>query len=380
MNNADKTAGITARQATVTARLALGCVACGAQAVTLTAVVQGGKSGVVGETGYVTSVVTGYLFSGNQFPFKGFPALMPADSNCLTISNNSNIAKGSSGTYGFLLSGPTPGAVLLVDGIGSWERKIVNGPVVSGTVAFTRGTWRNSWSSEVPGQVSTASTREGTASQGEAFVGCPNVHGIIYAVNLWDKFYDNNFSLLNVKFVIDAPVGGMAPGKYSLPAALYHYNSYSAPQLLLDGVNIQVPNYGCTLTAPTTVSLDNGANATSTITLVARCDAGTTAPVMAWLSATASGSSAGVATTPQQLCVANSSGNIFIRGSWSAAAPTCSASYMYFDGRNGYPLGGWNPGQPVDFGSVPISFRLCTTDDAAPGAYTAQATFSIVQR
>ncbi|MEA5217573.1 hypothetical protein [Enterobacter cloacae] len=53
---------------------------------------------------------------------------------------------------------------------------------------------------------------------------------------------------------------------------------------------------------------------------------------------------------------------------------------MYFDGRDGIVLGTVLPGQRVDFGAIPVSFRLCSSGQLTPGRYTAQAVLAVHQR
>lgn len=100
------------------------------------------------------------------------------------------------------------------------------------------------------------------------------------------------------------------------------------------------------------------------------------------LSAAASGVSRwlGVPAHPEWLGVANSAGTLAIRGNWSAGPPTCVNSDMYFDGRDGIVLGTVLPGQRVDFGAIPVSFRLCSSGQLTPGRYTAQAVLAVHQR
>lgn len=193
---------------------------------------------------------------------------------------------------------------------------------------------------------------------------------------------------MQVRFLVDAPAPGLAPGRYKSRSTMYARDftrDGASPPLsrVLGDVVVTVNNYGCTISAPAQITMNNAERSVSTAQVVASCaDGGAPSPlpIVAWLTMKASGASAGASADPQRLGVPNSRGSIYIRGNWSSTAPTCADSDMYFDSLDGISLGQVAPQTKMDFGVIPISFRLCTTEDVAPGAYTAQATISIVQR
>jgi len=359
----------------------------------LTAVVPAGRSGVIGATTNVVSMLSGQEDSeGGTGYGVGFPAVSVHNGDC-TSPKAPEAALGSRGTWGFPLAGTTPGGVLLVDGTGQWSRIGLDGRAVNGTVVFLAGTWTNNWG---PGSLnnrrSLNSDQAGLLNGNPiGMIACPTpaIDDISGANGLLRVFtpHTPRSSSLNVRFLIDAPAGGLAPGRYTSPP-VYHLDllgrdtSGDKYRMISPGVIVIAANYGCTLTAPASVNLDNMDHLSTTIALAARCsdDAVSTEPLTAKLSAMASGTSRGVSADPQQLGVAGTNGNLYLRGNWSATVPSCTASDMYFDGRDGLSLGQVLPGKNVDFGVKPVSFRLCTTPDAKSGQYTAQATISIVQR
>ncbi|VEC01340.1 Uncharacterised protein [Cedecea lapagei] len=363
-------------------------------AAPLTAVVPAGRSGVIGATNNVVSALSGRMSDyGGAYELQGFPSVSAITDIC-TLPSDTEAALGSRGTWGFSLAGTTPGGVLLVDGTGQWTRIGLDGRALNGTVVFLAGTWTNNWG---PGSLSNRrslkSNQDGLFELTGALSGgiaCPvadadtgGAHGVRRA------FMPDSpkSSSLNVRFLIDAPAGGLTPGRYTSPP-LYHIDSDPTEasldlyRMISPGVVVTAAYYGCTLTAPASVNLDNMDHLSTTIPLAVRCSDGAEGPepMTAWLSVMASGTSRGVSADPQQLGVAGTNETLYLRGSWSATVPSCTASDMYFDGRDGLSLGQVLPGQNVDFGKIPVSFRLCTTPSAKPGNYTAQATLSVVQR
>jgi len=367
----------------------LGGVADGTQAATLTALVQAGRQGVVGFTDYVSSSISGPLLNDAAFTDTeyGFPAVSPYTDECANIGNP-QVKKGTSGVYGFALKGPTEGAVLLIEGTGTWRRVVptLSDLVMNGSVVFTSGRWRNTYQGENWSIIDGYTQSDEYGLDSEDRVACP------YALHETHFRYSSKAisgSTLNVRFLIDAPEGGLSPGEYTLMDPLYHIDNTSnnrglRKKLLLDGVNVKVVHYGCTLTAPTSISLDSF-NPDATIFVGAQCTDGAVKsqdPITAWLAIERSGVSRNFSLFPDALQMSDGNEDFWIVGNWSSSQPGCNdnESDMYFDGRPGIALGKVSPGQSVDFGVIPLTFRLCYAEDGVSGEYTAQATLSLIQR
>jgi len=364
--------------------MALLAAAGNAQAATLSAVVQAGRQGVVGFTDYVSSSVSGPLRDGTPNPEYGFPAVSMSEVECSNLSDP-DLKKGTSGVYGFSLIGPVEGAVLLVDGTGTWTRRLANAEVINGSVVFTAGRWTNTWTGSRSSGDSAQSNADGTSYK--SYVACPNtfINGSSFQ---WSKLASRS-SALNVRFLIDAPEGGLLPGKYSL-TPLYHGDFSTVMQgdlssILVDGVDVTVMNYGCTLSAPASIAMDS-LNPDARILVGARCEDGAVKSqntITAWLSIERSGVSRPFTLHPRALQMSDGNDDFYITGNWYGSQAECiddTESDMYFDGRPGIALGKVSPGQSVNFGVIPLAFRLCEFDNSVPGEYTAQATLSLIQR
>lgn len=373
-------------------------------AVTLSAVVPANISGYVGSTAFVDSQITGILGPQNAYmapTYSGENALSGLskyDGFCSTKDQN-DVKRGSSGSYGFVLTNAADntdsGAVLVPDGTTTWVRKVPTGATLTGTVTYTKGEWTNRWvGGTIAGYTTSSSYSDGTSSFAPYKIFCPNVPGTgSLSFNQWAPTFERS-SKMHVQFFIVAPTGGLSPGKYKYPDPIYHtdisgFSGGTISELIVDNIDVIVTNYSCSLSADKqSVDLTNNASVGS-LNLSVQCqDKGTSTkdPITAWLSVKSSGNSASINTgNTQMLGVYNSEGLMTIRGSWSGTAPancndTQTTTTMHFDGRDGINVGT----VPVK-GSLtknqPASFRLCTTGSPAAGAlYSAQVTFSVVQR
>jgi hypothetical protein len=238
----------------------------------------------------------------------------------------------------------------------------------------------------IAGETQISSTSDGGSSSG--IIACPLVPKA-----RWNSSYSRSSSY-NVRFLVDAPAGGLAPGIYKLSAPPLYYldltdtvNSTGARyQSVGSDIEIKAADYSCSLSTDQNVINLSPDSPTATINLGVTCSKinGAAAAKSAWLYATASGVSTFIdGSSDQQLGVANSGGLMTIRGRWSATPPAnCSDSSlttaMHFSDTVGRNLGTIISSGLTTTQSA--AFRLCTTGNPAPGQYTAQATFSIVQR
>lgn len=384
--------------------LALLGAASGIQAATLTADVETARAGVIGRTNQASVSITGTFrdergLSG-EWTDRGYPAVAVGDvgnnAACDGVNTPGVELSPTLRRYGYSLKGPTAGAVLLVYGTGSWTRQ-ASGPdfdltwqqrKIQGQVTYDSGTWYATWNqapygSQVGLNNKPGSTNGSSTTPAGAKVNCPTVGSGTSANFHWVPGSPRS-SQLTAGFVVDAPAGGLAPGRYTLGRPVYMMDSaqqMTRTAVLADDVVVTVWPPACTLNAPTDISLTTD-NPATTVTISAQC----TAPEINQLShelalsIRASGQSAvGQSGDPLTLAVAGSAGNIWIRGNWSATVPDCTTSDVYFDGRRGPVLGQVAPGQTVSFDTIPISFRLCHNNQAVPGEYTAQATLAIVE-
>ncbi|MGV3346229.1 hypothetical protein ACGVWS_11005 [Enterobacteriaceae bacterium LUAb1] len=367
-----------------------------AQALMLTAVVQSGRSGIAGATAPVIASLSGMMDHGQDGSaiYGGIsPTAItwgPLVYSCATTGSEGS-RRSSTGVWGLALAGPSEGGVLLPDGTITWSRKLADGTTVTGMTTFIAGRWNMSWAPAVSiagGPAGSASSHaDGTYNAGTTTnnIMCP--YPGPQTIPVWGTgLRHSNF---NVRFLIDAPAGGLKPGTYTLwqNSAIHFSDNTGKPADSLnydaaDAVKIIAANYSCSLlTDSNALTFIKGGQETGQIKLTAQCsDSGGSAQGMAaWLIADAAGTSQGVSSNPNVLGVANTNGKLVIRASWSETLPNCTSSNVYFDGRDGVklfdvPVNGIS-GPRVQ----PVSFRLCDTG-AAPGNYAAQATFSIVQR
>ncbi|VEC01338.1 Uncharacterised protein [Cedecea lapagei] len=358
--------------------------------------VQSNTPGVGASTSTVSAQVTG---TSPEVPVesgdRGHPALFSGIPNrfsqCST-TDSQGISRAKNGVYGFGVFGPNStdaAATLLVTGQGTWSRWANSRPR-TGSVTFTRGLWTatTDWTQSWPG--TNSSNGNGTGFQGGvSYVMCPSMRSQNNAVvgqwDAWNSFQETSSSL-TARFELDVPSGGLPPGRYSTKLPIYMLDSQnqgsSDSTLFVERITVISTPPACTISAPAAIDMSSSMD-TATVGVGVRCEARgdkDTPPLNVGLAATASGKSKTATSDPQQLGVANSNGAMYIRGNWSSTAPTCAASDMYFDGRDGPVLGKLISGQSADFGVTPVSFRLCTTPDVKPGEYTAQATLSVVQR
>ncbi|WP_127958959.1 hypothetical protein [Serratia microhaemolytica] len=357
-------------------------------AVTLTAVVEGGRSGIVGATAPVTSTLSKALGDGRHAGQYGMAAISTYSVSCQTRLSSDVSIEGSDGKpYGIIMKnalGNDSGARLLPDGTATWQRTLADGKVLKGSIVYTEGLWTNTWSDGTTTQ-SSGSYADGTSPYSPTSIFCPNIPNVNYDPNAIRR------SSVNVRFKIYA-ARPLIPGDYTVDP-LYHADfSYSyggdITALLVDRVTVRVANYSCALNIPTSVNLSIGTGAgagndTATLNYRVQCsDWGTSdISIRPYVSVMAAGVSSGLSNTPSKLGVAGTDGRLWIIGNWSGTAPassSCSAgSTMYFDGRDATALSRVMPGGSIDV-SGKVSFRLCGT--GVPGDYAAQATFSVVQR
>lgn len=354
-------------------------------AVTLFAEIEAGRSGIVGSTEVVTSTLTGPLGESSSTGPLGISSISQDPAIC-SLNFDSNTAIATSGVTGFTIKSIDNNqfaGVLLADGTAKWKRKVKNGVVVNGTITYQQGRWTNTWWPAINGHTQSKSQNNGNSPYAQKSPFCPNVPEF----TIWDPSYERSSSL-SVRFLIDAPPGGLRPGMYKFPLSIIHADyslqiANTKTEPLVDMLNIAVKNYSCSIAAPSFVDL-NDTSHTATMTFVVVCNnnqADVYYPVSTWVSMIASGDSANIGTrSPQELGVKGSNGLLTIRGNWSDKPPAdCSNSSMYFDGRDGIKLGEL-PSRPNMFWLKTASFRLCRTGSPPPGEYTAQATLWVVQK
>lgn len=362
-----------------------------ANAADLTAIVVAGKEGIVGSTEVLTGDVTGPLSGeGSDLSVVNSVGGFSFFTRQCQSTSSSFLGKGSTNVYGFRIvttTGAATGAVLLPHGLVTWERQLLDNTVVKGNVSYQQGRWVNSWSVPVAGQTQILSASDGVSS-GTSVVACPKVPQA-----RWNSSYIRSSSF-KVRFLVDAPAGGLAPGIYKLSAPPLYYidssDSANSPggryQNVGSDIEIKAADYSCTLSTDKSVINLAADLPTSAINLGVACSKlnGSAPAKSAWLYATASGVSTFINSgSDQQLGVANSAGLMTIRGSWSATPPancsdTNTTSTMHFSDTIGKNLG-----NIISSGlstTQKAAFRLCTTGNPEPGAYTAQATFSLVQK
>ncbi|WP_162473661.1 hypothetical protein [Serratia microhaemolytica] len=356
-------------------------------AVTLTAVVEGGRSGIVGATGSVTSTLNKALMDARYSTSYGISTISTTTAICDDITSREVSIEGSDGKpYGIILRndvGNDSGARLLPDGSATWLRTLADGKRLNGLIVYTEGLWTNTWSDGITTQ-SSKSNADGTSPYVDTRIFCPNIPSVTYDPDAIRT------SSVNVRFKIYA-ARPLMPGNYAV-RPLYHADLSSSgsgdmAELLVDRVDVRVANYSCALNIPTSVDLSTGAgtsNDTATLNYRVQCsDQGASNVSMTpYVSVMAAGVSSGLSSTPSKLGVAGTGGRLWIIGNWSGTAPassSCSAgSTMYFDGRDGIALSRVVSGGSIDVQNQ-VSFRLCGAT-GVPGDYTAQATFSVVQR
>lgn len=365
-------------------------------ATTLQAIVIPNTAGYVGSTAAVSSTLKGPLNGRAYLPWRGMSSI-----SSLTIFEcdrfrSTRIKQGLSGVYGFELTKPNgdgSGAVLVPDGTATWQRKIATGEVLTGKVVYDKGRWTNNWSPPLGWgrYTSSKSKNDGTSPYAEFNIFCPNLPPYEYT-SPWDYSYQRSSSV-NVRFFIDAPAGGLPPGKYSFSYPIYHTDispgiTGTEAEALADSVSVIVPNYSCSLSADkNSVDLNNFApEATFNLRVQCQDDGSAGGATTVWLYTTSAGVSANINTgNLQMLGVQNSNGLMTLRGRWSATAPAnCNDSSLsdtlYFDGRDGIKTGDVAVNGRLTK-VQPVSFRLCTTGSPAAGAsYSAQAIFGVVQR
>ncbi|MEA5217575.1 reverse transcriptase domain-containing protein [Enterobacter cloacae] len=363
----------------------------GDAAVTLTAVVPAGQSGIVGATPTVTTSLSGPLGSGLTNHVFGFPAVSSATSRCAAGASVGDSPRGFIATPA---SGRGNSAILLVDGSGEWQRRNSTGEIVKGTVSAVRGVWSTTTTYPSSGDVVTSGS-DTNGVFGSGFINCPYAAPTPSGGGLWDPDYIRSSSLA-VRFMVYAPAGGLSPGDYNVPP-VYHGDYSNVPRgdlsaILVDGIKITVMSYGCTLIAPTSVVFTGAAGSVAgpeavlnagVVCADTAAGVGSPTPIDVTLSFTASGASWSErdAAQPQRLPVAGTGGIAYVLGGWGQVpAENCGGGDVYWDGRSGPTIGRVEPGQQGVVLNKNIFFRLCDSDKLAPGSYTAQATLSVVQR
>lgn len=368
-----------------------------AHATTLEAVVQGGRAGIVGSTSYVSSTLGPAPLGpsgGRNMLSVGFPAITNLPDRCVSLDfgGGAGTAIGSSGVNGYqLLGGPTAGGVLLVDGTGSWSRRTQTGITVQGQVVYTAGAWRDTWT---PIAAFRDNPRGMLASDPNGllfnYLTCPSpVHVVINDPTL-DTTYARSSSL-HVRFLIDAPNGGLSPGSYHLAGPLYHLDkdtsvAGSLSRELLSNINITVANYSCSLNLDKNTLPLHYQGGVAPLAATVTCNDGTptsSVPYNAVLTALAVGGSTSGA-SGRELHPPGSPGTLNVQGQWYHNDGTflncdqANSDPVYFDGRDGPTVLTLQPGQTNMSKTQHLLFKSCGT--APPGTYTAQATIAIVGR
>ncbi|WP_127956784.1 hypothetical protein [Serratia microhaemolytica] len=366
-----------------------------AQAVDLSATVQGDRAGIVGSTNTVASSVPARALHDTLFrDLYGYPAISNSTSRCM-FKNLASVAMGYSGVYGIKLNieegdnSTWSGAVLLADGSGESVRTLKDGGLEIGKVAFRTGRWSVSvYDENYQYKRELSSNLDGTQSSG--YILCPNSVGSGELPDYFDAAAVTASSSVNVKFLVDAPAGGLKPGHYIVPP-IYH-GDYALQLIgdkynqLVSNVKITVANYSCSLDMPkTSVDLDSQQQ-TSVLDYTVSCSDGSVSsplPMTPYLSIDALNSSKGISSDARMLGVAESDGKLSIVGNWSGTPPSnCAeqtATTMYFDGRDAVELPTIE-GQGSVEQSGRVAFRLCGVQEAKPGDYQAYAIIRVVQR
>ncbi|WP_127959867.1 hypothetical protein [Serratia microhaemolytica] len=383
-----------------------------------TVVVPAGQEGIIGSTPFLPNSTISTTSS------LGLPTLAvevavttaAAGVRCAKITD-SDVALGwKSKVYGFKLTGPTPGAVLLTEGHASWKKVIQGGaPLVvtplQGTTTFTMGRWSSVFSPSTLNYTRAESQSDGdsqpTVSDAYKGISCSSiVNATEYSPHSW-KSSEPSSSSLNVRFLIDAPKGGLQPGVYTAPQ-LFHldYAGAKSTRAELDPIQITVANNSCSLNTPSTVTF-SGVNyqetPTSYVVLLRRssditveCNAAST-EFTPWLYVTASGISTGRSSSSSDLALVGTDGKVseqmVIRGQWGDnIAPSgeigCAINtnqvnnIMDFSGRNGYQLIQKTVYDTNKTFKRYMHFTLCklSANNLTADEYTAQATVFLVQR
>ena len=382
------------------------CALLGAQATahaaTLRVVVPAGASGIVGVTPVVAGTVAGSVIDNGFIGMSGIACLTPMEDSLCPMTWMDTFQLGSTGVWGVKMDGPTPGGVALADGVVNWNGVVRNDPTseidtsvyaVQGQTVLSNGRTMTSWS---PPRAMPGGTPPPIASDpdGTVDVGSPSGGRAIWSGYMGVKWSTSPVvasptgsargASVRVRFFIDAPPGGLAPGAYSIVPIYLQVSQGGDLQkrtLLVDGFDVEVADYSCTLgSSVNNVTLAPGTNETAGLQLTARCSDGTPASTVgATYKLTAEHT--GVSQTgadPRDLTVSPEAAGLTVRGAWSATPPACSGGDVYFDGSEGPTVMTLSPGQTNQVQTRDMAFRLCGT--APPGAYTAQMTVRLVGR
>ncbi|WP_261804355.1 reverse transcriptase domain-containing protein [Serratia ureilytica] len=193
-------------------------------------------------------------------------------------------------------------------------------------------------------------------------------------------------SHFSVALALDAPPGGMLPGKYTT-VPIYALDNIlpddptNRYQLLLDSLDLVVAATSCSLSADNAVVALSTPNPTATTNLQTSCSYSTSDPagspsVDVRLAAAPAGTS--TTSSDSEALIPDGAPDLRISGAWSSTPPACGHGTVKFDGSDGPSLGTLKPGDLNFQRSQPVSFRLCGS--APPGTYTAQAVFQVVGR
>lgn len=193
-------------------------------------------------------------------------------------------------------------------------------------------------------------------------------------------------SHFSVALALDAPPGGMLPGKYTT-VPIYAVDNLTPTdpsnreQLLLSSLDLVVAATSCTLSADNAVVALSTPNPTATTNLRASCsystsDVAGSPSVDVRLAAAPAGTS--TTSSDSEALIPDGAPDLRISGAWSSTPPACGHGTVKFDGSDGPSLGTLKPGDLNFQRSQPVSFRLCGS--APPGTYTAQAVFQVVGR
>jgi hypothetical protein len=203
-------------------------------------------------------------------------------------------------------------------------------------------------------------------------------------------------SQAELKFFVDAPAGGLAPGKYTASISLLEAGRTPQTSVLIsagDTLTLKIKPYSCHIDVQPTVTLTSNEPNTE-IPIKVNCaapasnPANVTANVSFYASAAGFSASQFNPSVPQRLPVQDS--NMFIVANWgrsgSVMVPTCTgvgSQTLLFDGTTAVEdlTTSLPPNYVVGWARY-IKFRLCPDNLAneTAGQYTARAIFSIVTK
>lgn len=363
--------------------------------------IEPGVSGLVGlSQNYSSSLPQGKVGSSSATatPLTGGIASLSLFNSIGTASNNVNIAQGPSRAYyGFkilTINGNYTGAVLVPHGQVKWSRISDDNRSISGTIIYDQGRWINTWAPAINGKTQNRSNDIGInydVSSGYA-VASPFIPGAKWKAG-------SSFSVsYSLKFMIDAPSGGLAAGTYKLSSgALYLISSAQGTTVynqLFDGVEVVGRDYSCSISQDK-VQVELSTTYPSRSILVdvfcsKLADSALDKRISLYIQP--SGASAAI-TTPsnKMLGVAGSNGTIHILATWhsnnfpdksqcdGSNSPTSLATFNRIGSSPATFFVGAVSGTTFHK-TQRIGFHLCTVDATPLGQYSAQIAVRMIQK